>query len=305
MRLPIHYGNPAEFVALGGIMRMLGVRARFGDGGIAEVDRPISVDELLDHARSRLSRLHDWPDDISSEWIEHMHRRGYIDLASSEDACMIGSSRAPRHGDSIEWRPTWFRMVSGRQQWVEDTRRALRQIDLPMLARWLAQYMWPRDYTMGMTGVDAPAYTPPALRWEGSNTSAGSRGNPVSLWLMWEGYHAFPCVNGTTAGWTYAGMHRYPRPEPSHRRFRWFRWREFATWETIRGAYSLGAAHELVSERRRADLAATLSVDLVLEARPRPMPQGSRYWRLGEIRPCDSLLESQIKAEMGIDGDDA
>lgn len=299
MRLPIHYSSPAEFVALVGVMRMLRVRARFGVGGFAEVEGDITAEDLLAHVRSRMHRIEDWPDDVSPAWIEGMHRQAYaaLDRDLSDEACMLGSSRQPGRESPIEWVPTWFRMVSGRQRWIEDMRRAMRQIDASTIARWLRQYMWPRDYRMGMTGVDEQAYTPPALRWAGSDTSAGSMGNPVSLWLMWEGYHAFPCLAGVTAGWAYAGS----RKSPSHRRFRWPVWREYASWETIRGAYSMGATSGIVVEKHRRELRACLSVELVMEAFPTRMPPGSKYWRLARTRACDESLEAAAMQEMGVE----
>lgn len=189
--------NPACILALAGVMRITGVRARWCDPALdgAELEREVTPSELLKAATSRLNQIASWPDDAEEEWWLAYARRTDLDAETQATIETLGS--LARDG---EWKHSQWRMVQGQQRWIRMIRQALTQIDAAAITAWLQSTHWPRDAYMGMSGVDCSAYRPAALNWT-SDTAKQSRGSPVSLWLMWEGMHLLPSVSGNTLGW--------------------------------------------------------------------------------------------------------
>lgn len=179
--------NPACVLALAGVMRITGARSRWCDNfQTVELDRSLSAVDFLPAATARRAQLSRWPDDASADWWL-TQAKTTDDPDASATICMLGTPTS-KGG----WAHSQWRMIFGQQRWLKMIREALREVDSRMPA-WLSATHWPRDHYMGMTGVDCGAYCPPAYNWT-SNTSKLSKGNPVSLWLMWEGMHMLPSV---------------------------------------------------------------------------------------------------------------
>jgi hypothetical protein len=180
--------NPASALALVGIMRITGARSRWcgPDFYEVEIDRSLSASDLLPAASARLQQLLVWPDDADEEWW--LDRARAAEPGEIDTIAMLGSQT--RHG---KWAHSQWRMIFGQQRWLRMIRTALGEIDAAALDAWLESSHWPRNHYMGMSGVDCGAYCPPAHNWT-ADTSKLSSGNPVSLWLMWEGMHILPTV---------------------------------------------------------------------------------------------------------------
>jgi hypothetical protein len=246
MRLPIEMSNPASVIALAGIMRRLGVRARFvGPYAGAEIDRDITAADLARAAQSAHRFLGAWPDDVDSAWWMAQIRQARQDRDLQALAALAALGSEGPDG----WKPSRFRLVGGPQRWLKMFRdAALAAADEESAARWLAARDWPRDTEMGMTGLDSGAFAPAALRWAGSDTQQGSLGNPISLWLMWEGIQALPSHGGETTGWV------------SDREFRWPVWRDHIGIESLVSIWRKPTGEVWAAEKYRSP---------------------AKYWRLG------------------------
>lgn len=222
----IDHANPACILALAGLMRIANVNARLldTDGRGAETQHPVVASDVMSAAVKRAHQIQDWPADADEEWWrESVRVATQIGDTETLDTLSMLGSQVPRGEET--WAHSRWRMIFGQQRWLNLIRHALEKIDESSIEQWLSAEHWPRDHYMGMTGVDCGAYTPAAYNWT-SHTSRLSKGNPVSLWLMWEGLHAVPSVTGETIGWI------------SKNKVRWPIWYEHRSYDWVRTVWS-------------------------------------------------------------------
>lgn len=223
MLIPCRPGNPIEYMAAIGLAKITGLAIRWEHESRVQIDGVVDPCAVACAAATFVDLIYD--DDIGESWREQVT----LSMRSADRprldwlACLASD-------DGKDIVPSRFRFASGQQRWLRTMRQAAELVTEESVMRWRDANTWPREHRMTMCGWDCGSFTPAAHRWDASDTTAGSRGNPVGLYLACEGLQAWPCMQGQTAGWVGRCV-RFPL------------WREFQSWDWIRSVTVTSAIH--------------------------------------------------------------